>query len=338
MKRISIYAIAQEAGVSTATVSKIVNNQGNISRDTALRVLDIIKKHNYVPQQRKQTSNGIGVITFNTNARPFSSPFNSRLLTGVCLQCFKEAKDMVLIDGDRLENYSPEELYCYYVNNSLAGVLLCNKDENDPFCIRMKQSGVPFLLLANSTIESDVNFVAARNYESVSEMVDYMICLGHTRIAYVGLQSQKQESYQERIRAFFDVHKKYGIEPREDYVLALPNAEIQTIKNALQKLLSRPEPPTALFVGSEDCMKIYSILAEMKIKVPEDISVASYRLETDTDAFGIDYSSIIQPAARIGRHGVTGLLELVNSSSEAVREKLDNTVNFGETIRRISEK
>ena len=55
MKRPSIYTIAREAGVSTATVSKIVNNHGNISRETSARVLEIIKKHNYVPQQRKQT-------------------------------------------------------------------------------------------------------------------------------------------------------------------------------------------------------------------------------------------------------------------------------------------
>ena len=82
MKRPSIYTIAREAGVSTATVSKIVNNHGNISRETSARVLEIIKKHNYVPQQRKQTESAVGVITFHNNRRPLASPFTGRLLNG----------------------------------------------------------------------------------------------------------------------------------------------------------------------------------------------------------------------------------------------------------------
>ena len=90
MKRPSIYTIAREAGVSTATVSKIVNNHGNISRETSARVLEIIKKHNYVPQQRKQTESAVGVITFHNNRRPLAAPFTGRLLNGVCLQCFEE--------------------------------------------------------------------------------------------------------------------------------------------------------------------------------------------------------------------------------------------------------
>lgn len=105
MKRPSIYTIAREAGVSTATVSKIVNNHGNISRETSARVLEIIKKHNYVPQQRKQTESAVGVITFHNNRRPLASPFTGRLLNGVCLQCFEEGKDMILIDGDRLATF-----------------------------------------------------------------------------------------------------------------------------------------------------------------------------------------------------------------------------------------
>ena len=53
MGKPTIYTIAREAGVSTATVSKILNHQGKISPETAQRVMEIIRRHNYVPQQRK---------------------------------------------------------------------------------------------------------------------------------------------------------------------------------------------------------------------------------------------------------------------------------------------
>ena len=125
------------------------------------------------------------------------------------------------------------------------------------------------------------------------------------------------------------------MELRPEFVLELSDAEIPTMKNALQRLLARPEPPTALFVGADECVKLYPLLGEMKIDVPGRLSVAGYRMEGDSDASGIDYSSIIQPTARVGRYGVTRLLELVSSVCDKVDDKLDNTVNFGETVRRI---
>lgn len=79
MKKTSIYTIAREAGGSTATVTKIVNSHGNISREASARVLELIKKYNYVSQQRKQSVSAVGVMTF----RPLVSPFTGRSLNGV---------------------------------------------------------------------------------------------------------------------------------------------------------------------------------------------------------------------------------------------------------------
>ncbi len=336
MKKPSIYTIAKEAGVSTATVSKIVNNHGNISRETSARVLELIKKYNYVPQQRKQSASAIGVMTFMNNRRPLASPFTGRLLNGVCLQCFDDGKDLILIDGDRLAESTPEELYCYYASNSLAGVLVCNKTAEDPFCRKLKDSGIPFILLANASSDESVNFVASRNYESTAELVDYMICLGHRRIAYLGLLNHAFDSHRNRLRAFLDTHAKHGIEPRPEFVLDLPNAETATIKNATLRLLAWPEPPTALFVATDEYENFYPLLADLKVEVPETLSVAGFRMERDDDQPGRDYSRIVQPTELIGRRGVTALLKLSSGKTKQVCEYLDNTVHYGETIRRLN--
>lgn len=335
MKKPSIYTIAREAGVSTATVSKIVNNHGNISRETSARVLELIKKYNYVPQQRKQSASAVGVMTFMNNRRPLVSPFTGRLLNGVCLQCFDEGKDLILIDGDRLIDSTPEELYCYYASNSLAGLLVCNKMADDPFCLRLKESGVPFVLLANAAPDNTVNFVSTRNYESTAELVDYMICLGHRRIAYLGLLNQLMFSHRERLRAFRETHAKHNIEPRPEFILDLPNAESATLKNAIQRLIARPEPPTALFVASDEFENLYPLFDDLGIEVPLTISVAGFRMERDDEQPGRDYSRIVQPTEMIGRHGVSALLQLTAGKIDRVGEYLENKVHYGETIRRL---
>ena len=94
MPRPTIYTIAKAAGCSATTVSKILNNQGNISAETTARVMAIIKKLNYVPQQRKQHGNALGVITFLTNQRPLASPFVATLLNGICREAFSRGRDV----------------------------------------------------------------------------------------------------------------------------------------------------------------------------------------------------------------------------------------------------
>ena len=336
VKKISIYNIAKEAGVSTATVSKIVNNHGKISQETSARVLEIIKRHNYIPQQRKQSENAIGVMTFLNKRRPLTSSFMGRLLNGVCLQSFAEGKDMILIDGERLTNATPDELYCYYASHSLAGLLVCNKLAEDPFCMRLRESGVPFVLLANPAQGTGINFIATRNYEAVSELVDYMICLGHRRIAYLGMLNELLGSHYDRLRAFHDTNAKYGIKPRPEFIIDLPNDETATIRNALLRLLARKEPPTALFIASEECEMVFPLLSEMGIDIPNTLSVAGMRIESEDAELEPDYSCIVQPTGMIGRRSVLALLELAAGKRNSVYELLNNTVNYGKTVRRIS--
>lgn len=333
-QRPSIYFIAREAGVSTATVSKIINNHGNISKETSERVLKLIQKYNYVPQQRKQSGSSIGVVVFFSNRQPLASPFTARLLNGICLSAFAQNKSLTLIDHERFSALTPEEIYCYYAGNSLAGVLLCNLAGEDPFCDRMLRSGVPFILLATNTdSRAKVNFISTRNYEAVRDLVDYMICLGHRRIAFLGMLNAAFNCHRDRVRAFTDICKAHGIETPPEYILDLQNAELQTIRNAMARLFARPEPPDALFIASEDVYEQFPQFADL---MPPDLSVAGMRLENTVPRNDTrEWSAIYQPVEEIGRLAVERLLELVSGKRRHVQELLDNAVHYGETVKRL---
>ena len=332
-QRPSIYFIAREAGVSTATVSKIINNHGNISKETSERVLKLIQKYNYVPQQRKQSGSSIGVVVFFSNRQPLASPFTARLLNGICLSAFAQNKNLTLIDHERFSALTPEEIYCYYAGNSLAGMLLCNLAGENPVCDRMIRSGVPFILLANTGSRAKVNFISTRNYEAVRDLVDYMICLGHRKIAFLGMLNRTFDSHRDRLRAFMDICKAHGIETPPEYILDLPNAELQTIRNAMARLFARPEPPDALFIASEDVYEQFPQFADL---IPPEFSIAGMRLENlsprNDDR---EWSAVYQPVEEIGRLGVERLLELVSGKRRHVQELLDNAVHYGETIKRL---
>ncbi len=336
MKKTSIYTIARAAGVSPATVSKIINRQGNISRETSLRVMEIIKRYNFVPQQKKLEGRTIGVLTFLMAGRPLASPFMARLLNGICHEAFNRERDVTLIDGKRLLELAPEELHCYFVSNSLCGLLVTNTAWEDPFCERLYASGIPFVLVANETPEKSIyNFVSSNNYDSVSDLLDYMVCMGHSRIAYVGLINQMLESHRERLRAYMDVLKRHKIRIRKEFILDLPNAEKVTIKNELIRLFSRPEPPTALFYASEDLSEIWTLLKQRGISVPGDLSVAGMRMGGSEPPLPQELSSIIQPTEELGIAGVHALLEHIETR-KSVHCVLKNTVLYGDSIRKVT--
>ena len=306
MGKPTIYTIAREAGVSTATVSKILNHQGKISPETAQRVMEIIRRHNYVPQQRKQHGNAIGAVTFLSNNRP-------------------------LIDRNRISRLSPEELHCFYTANSLSGLLGINLSDSEPFYRKLRASQLPYVLLSNA--ESGGNSISTKNYESVAEMIDYILCRGHERVAFLGMVIDMFESHIQRLRAYEDTLARHGIPLRKEFVIDLPNGERSTVKNALSRLLARPEPPTALFYASED-LAVVPILKQLGVRIPEDLSVAGMAIAPPESEGGPELSTVIQPVEEIGRCGVDFLLELLEGRHPTPKV-LDNLVHYGDTIRKI---
>lgn len=332
MAKPTIYTIAREAGVSTTTVSKILNNQGHISKETAQRVLEIIRKHNYVPQQRKQHGNAIGVVTFLGGKRPLASPFTAALFNGICQEAFQRERDVTLLEGERIGKLSTEELHCFYTANSLWGLLGVNLPEEHPFSQRVQEARLPFIQLANAAGEGCS--ITTRNYESVADMIDYILCMGHRRVAFIGLISSRIETHARRLRAYEDTLNHYGIPIRPEFVLDLPDADRTTVKNALARLMARPEAPTALFFASEELSGVIPALNQLGFRIPDDISVAGMTIEKPENAILPELSCIIQPVEELGRRGVRNLMDILGGK-EVHSESLENRLYYGDTIRKI---
>lgn len=334
--RVSIYNIARTAGVSVSTVSKVINGQGKISVETAGRVQSVIKRLNYSPQQRRSSCNTLGVVIFHAGNKPFGCGFSISLLNSISEHLFMHEKNLTLLAGERLQSLNSDELFCYCTANSLAGLLVMNLPADSAFNQVLLHSKLPFILLANaSSIPDCCNYVTSSNYGSTKEMLEYMICLGHHRIAFLGVICNQMESHMERVRAYRDVHQAHSLPVCSEYLLDLPDASINTVSNSLQKLLAPPEKPTALFLAGENLEKVYQLLPGLGYRVPADLSVAGFMNEKEDSVQQYHYSAICQNTAEIGRRGVLHLLNLLDNPREKVSEVIDCKITFGKTVRRI---
>ncbi len=332
MEKATIYTIAKAAGVSTSTVSKIVNQSGNISPETTARVMEIIRKYNYIPQQRKQQENAIGVVVFMDEGRPFASPFTAGVVNGICTEAFRAGKDVTLLSGERLSKLGSEELHCFYNVNSLTGILGINMAGNNPLGENLRESGLPLVFLANP--EQECLSVAGDNYPSVCEMIDYMIGMGHEKIAYFGLLNSVFQSHARRYRAYVDTMRQHGLEVLPELVVDIPNAAPDTVRNALSRLFGRKQMPTALFFASEALAPLVFMLMHMGFKIPDDISLAGMQVESQENILQPDLAAVTQPAEAIGQRGVHLLLNRAGGLP-AQSELLPDRVHFGNTVRRL---
>jgi len=335
-KKASIYTIATEAGVSTATVSKVINDKGYVSEEISEKILQIIRKYNYVPTQKKHSDNAIGVVCFY-NERLLASPFSSKLMTGISIQAFKSGHELLLIDGNALVGMTAEELYRYRFSRSTCGFLLLNADFDSPIMQTLSQANVPFINIANACNENKFNFISSNNFESAQEIVDYMICMGHRRIAIAGVLLKQINSHKERFDGYCAAMQKHNLPVDDSFVVEFPDLETESIANAVKRLMGRKEPPTAIFFINTECGNlIYSSLLAEKYKVPGDVSLAGCYEMPESFPAQIDFTSFGQPAEEMGQLAVVNLKKLTKSVNATVHLRVKNTISYGKTVKKIS--
>lgn len=335
MAKATIYSIAEKAGLSPATVSKVLNNQGHVSAATIAKVQAIVKETNYKPQQRKQMVQTIGIIIFKVEGKPFCDSFMGELMNGICSEAFRQGRTITFINPAEVVDLSPEEFHCYCLNHGIAGVLLPNIAMQDRFIEKIRQADIPFCVMANIFQEDSIASVGTDNYESTMELLDYVICLGHTQIAFLGLVTDQVESHRERFRAYLDIHKKHNLKVHDELIIDLPDAENTTIRNELIRLMSRPKRPTAIFYCAETLMKVIPILQSMGISTPENVSISGYKMMSDEELLFPDISAIIQPAEEIGSTSVKLLIaKLEHKKVSTVR--LKNKIVYGSTVKNLN--
>ena len=187
-QEVNIYAIAKEAGVSIATVSRVVNNTGSVSDRSRKRVLDAVNKMNYVPSNAAKalstsTSNLISVVIPD-----IENPFFSLVLQGVTRVADKSGLNIFLFNTD--ENSEREHRVLQSMReHRLRGIIITPVSCRDKVTLQKLQDfealGIPVVLLDRELDDADLDRVVANDEEGVYHAVTEMIRIGHRKIAII---------------------------------------------------------------------------------------------------------------------------------------------------------
>lgn len=291
--------IADLAQVSKATVSRVINNNGNVSTSAKQKVLDAMSTLNLQAHEVKrhaQRSSIIGLVM------PFSSTISNKsfgmdIIAGAEERAF-ENDYMLLIANSRLpgkENAALSQM----IDREVDGIILLSKNHSSDHLQGLEQSGIPFVLIDQKLEGISAHRVRGDNFLSTINLMDYLYSIGHTRIAMAS--PSKYSTYRDRIRGFQMAMMDKGRQVGPGNLIELD--EQMTIQQAMGRLLDQPERPTAIYIGQpSDLMAAVEAIHQHGLSIPEDIQIVTFDDEYAPlpGPYQNFFTSINQPAKTMG--------------------------------------
>ncbi len=320
--RPTIREIAALAGVSTATVSRVVNGNGYVAEKTRDAVADVIRERGYTTNRAARAlSNGRTGLIGVTVPRIHPSYF-SHIVTGVADALYEH--DMRIVLCPTLHDHDREvTLLERLVHGTIDGGLLILPEESTGELLKLMKDGFRFVVVdPRRGIDGPVPTVSAANSAGADQAIRHLLELGHRRIAAI-TGPHGWLATAERTRGYLAALAAAGIAPDDDLVIE-SNFDVDGGRAATAILLDLPEPPTAIFAFN-DQLAIGSMQTAFArgLRIPDDLSIVGFDDTAEAELVTPALTTLRQPLAEMGRMGVSLLDRLLdNRQLEALHVEL----------------
>ncbi|HOW35266.1 MAG TPA: LacI family DNA-binding transcriptional regulator [Candidatus Omnitrophota bacterium] len=304
-KRISIEDVARRAGVSITTVSRVINNVPTVSKQNRIKVEEAVAHLKFKPNLAAQRlasglNNSVGLVMPGYPGL-FHSFYAIELIRGVGHACETLHLDLVfhISDGNSPVN-----------TNAMGGVIFADIIENKKQVQEVLEEGVPCIVINNIVEDLDVNYIAVDNIKGAKIATEYLVGLGHKRIATITGNVNTQAGAH-RLDGFKETLEKKGITLRDEYIYKGDYSR-RCARSAVEEFLSLKNPPTAIFAASDDmALEAIEVVMEKRLKVPQDISIIGFD-DNPSALYGpIGLTTIRQPLFKMAEEAVRYLNAIV---------------------------
>lgn len=265
--------IAEAAGVSTATVSRVLSGKQNVRPEVKERVLAVVKKLNYTPNRaarslRSKKTSSIGLIVAD-----IQNPFFASVCRAVEDVAQQHNYSVILCNSD--ENPAKEKQYLELMQDeNAAGIILAPTARlADHFPEELASNG-PLVVIDRKVSCPDVDSVVIDNQEAARLLTAHMLDHGYQRIA--GIFGANSVTGRERQNGFFTAFRDAGLEPDKSLVVDVP-ARKDAGHSAMTELLDMTEPPDAVITSSSLLAGgAFLAIRDKEIAVPQTIAFATF--------------------------------------------------------------
>lgn len=306
----SIRHVAREAGVSIATVSRVINGHHSVKNDLRSKVLRAIDDCEYRPTVGKRTTGCIAMLYAGTFS--VDSPYDSACLGGIVRAMRQTKYDLITLDLQR-DRLSGESISQYFSRKGVGGAIVRSTLEQRTLLQEMAAEGLPLVVLGDHFDCPDLHFCYSDSRSASREAVEHLISLGHQSIAFA-VCDRDDGDHLDRYEAYREVLEEAGLY-REDLVHRVPPSRMDGVP-VLRRIMSQTDRPTAVFIADPlVAVGALNEAHEMGVRVPEDLSIVAV---DDTDVRSMVYpklSAVCQDSQQIGEAAFQKVCQLIDGKN-----------------------
>lgn len=329
--------VANLAKVSFMTVSRVINNQPNVKKETRLKVLNAIKELGYYPDATARALNtgktkNIGVI-FPHEEYIFSHPFFVEL--SIALEEQLSRKGYHLFLGMNRKGKEDRDSISFINERKVDGLILIAPLKDDPIVEKLKRASLPYIFLNGRGNENEDRFVDSDNIRGTKLLMQHLFKLGHKRISFV-TGNMSEINANDRYNTYINELQKKDI-PFDGKLIFKGDWSIESGYSAFNTLVKRNKDISAI-VFSNDQMALGGIRAafEKNIYIPEDISICGYD-NTKYANFSVpSLTTIHQPISELAEAAMEMIIAKIEGKKDIENVIIPAELRIRESSRRIN--
>ncbi len=273
---VTLKDIAEVAGTSKSTVSKALNGQSDVSKNTAERIIGIAQSLGYLPNSaaRSLKTNktlNLGVLFVDKTSSGLRHEYFSGMLESIKTTAERKGYDITFISknlGNRKMGFYEHTKY-----RGCDGVVIASVDFTDPDVMRLVNSEIPTVTV--DYVYDRSTSILSDNVDGMKQIAEYLFSQGHRKIAVV--HGENTSVTQKRMASFRNSFKQLGVEIDESLIKEARYHDPKLSAIATKELLSLEDRPTCI-VYPDDFSYIggMNVIEEFGLKIPKDISVVGY--------------------------------------------------------------
>jgi len=311
--------IAKLSGVSRSTVSRVVNNDPNVSLVTREKVMQVIKRVNYTPNAAARglaagCTHVLGLVIPMGVSTLFTDPYFPILIQGVSSACNMREYSVMLWLAE--PEYERRQIRQIMYSGLVDGVIISSMLLNDSLVQALSDGDLPFMLIGRHPTDTRASYVDADNIGGAREAVTHLLRLGRTRVATI-TGPQNMIAGADRLAGYLAALRDRAMVSEPGLIAEGDFTEAGGYR-AMQQLL--PHRPDAVFAAS-DMMAVGALraLREAGLRVSEDVAIVGFDDLPQAARTEPPLTTVRQPTYRLGTTTVDALLDLIEYPDSSPR-------------------
>ncbi|GHV53376.1 DNA-binding transcriptional regulator CytR [Spirochaetia bacterium] len=316
-KKSTYQKIASDAGVSIATVSRILTGASKVKDETRQRVLGTMAKHGYDIEeiQTNYLNQNGGIIIFNIPS--LENPFYSQIVEGAKTAAYRRGYQF-LINEQHINENTIANIMNLIETVNVAGIITTNYV---PTSLLTKLSEtLPLVQCCEYDTDLKIPYVSIDDVSATRTIMEYLLSLGRQRIAFINGPGRYKYT-KHRLQGYVNSLEKAGIAREAGLIIQLPEVNFDLAVSAVMQLLSTDVPrPDAFFCVSDVyAAAVIKSCTRMGLNVPRDIMVVGFDNIEIASMLNPTITTVNQPRYQLGFSSCNLLIELINNPKSNVR-------------------